>query len=70
MNEIEEQLVDLQSRVAFQDDTIAALNDALADQQGQIERLERMLKILNEQLKQIAPGPAANPADEPPPPHY
>ncbi len=70
MSSIEEQLIDLQTRVAFQDDTIQALNDALSHQQLELERLTRMVKINNEQIKQLAPDPSENQADEPPPPHY
>ena len=70
MSSIEEQLIDLQTQVAFQDDTIQTLNDALSSQQIEIEKLTRMVKIINGQLKQFAPDQASSPSDEPPPPHY
>lgn len=70
MSSIEEQLIDLQTRVAFQDDSIQALNDALSHQQLEIERLMRMVKLINGQVKQLAPESGDNPAHEPPPPHY
>ncbi|RDE19921.1 SlyX protein [Motiliproteus coralliicola] len=67
---LEDQLIELQSRQAFQDDSIQSLSDELAKQQLEIERLGRMVKLLSEQLKQVGTGPTSNPADEPPPPHY
>ena len=70
MSSIEEQLIDLQTQVAFQEDTIQALNDALSHQQIEIERLTQMVKIINGQVKQMAPESSESPADEPPPPHY
>ncbi|MEH6471557.1 MAG: SlyX family protein [Halopseudomonas sp.] len=70
MSSVEEQLIDLQTRVAFQDDTIQALNEALSHQQLELERLTQMVKVLNAQLKQVVPESGANQADEPPPPHY
>ena len=70
MSSIEEQLIDLQTQVAFQDDTIHALNDALSSQQIEIEKLTRMVKIINGQVKQFTPEQSSNPSDEPPPPHY
>ncbi len=70
MPTIEEQLIDLQTQVAFQDDTIQALNDALSHQQLELERLMQMVKIINGQVKQLAPEASESSADEPPPPHY
>lgn len=70
MSSTEEQLIDLQTRIAFQDDSIQALSDALAHQQIEIERLTQMVKIINGQVKQMAPESGEGLADEPPPPHY
>ncbi|MFT6914798.1 MAG: SlyX protein [Motiliproteus sp.] len=70
MSTIEEQMIDLQTQVAFQDDTIQALNDALSHQQLELERLMQMVKVINGQVKQLAPESGESQADEPPPPHY
>lgn len=37
---LEERVTDLESRLAFQDDTIQALNDVLVAQQRVVERLQ------------------------------
>lgn len=65
-----ERLADLESRIAFQEDTLDKLNDTVARQELEIERLTRMIKILNTQLQQLDRGAVGEFADEPPPPHY
>ena len=68
---LKQQLVDLQSQVAFQDDTVSALNEALSQQQQEIITLRRQLTLLkqrqDEQALQIGEG--GPPADQKPP-HY
>ncbi len=62
----------LEERLAFQEDTIQKLDDAMASQQQQIMLMQRQLELIGEQLKQLekvqAEGPSA-PQDERPP-HY
>ena len=72
MNELEQlqqQVIDLQSQLAFQEDTIASLNEALVAQQERIAYLEKMLELLIERYRDSMPDAAA-PVEEPPPPHY
>ena len=64
-----ERLDELESRLAFQEDTISSLNEALVAQQERIAYLEKMLVLLVERYRQSAPE-AALPGEEPPPPHY
>jgi SlyX protein len=69
----EEQLIDLQSRIAFQEDSLIALNDVIARQQQEIDVLERELRLHRDKLVEIldwqATRGAAEPTDEKPP-HY
>ena len=64
-----ERLDELESRQAFQDDTIASLNEALIAQQQRISHLEKMVELLVERYRELAPDAVA-PEEEPPPPHY
>jgi len=64
----EQRLQELESRQAFQDDTIAALNDALYQQQRRIERLELQLGALARRLDDVRGR--LPPEEEAPPPHY
>ena len=49
-NDVEALLVDLQTRLAFQDQTIAELNDVIAGQQHQIDQLTLRVKLLSDKL--------------------
>ena len=56
--------------VAYQDQVIEDLNRSVTAQWLQIENLTLQVKRLVDCLSQTEPGAAADPADEPPPPHY
>lgn len=71
---LQEQVTLLESKMAFQDDTIEQLNLALCDQQKQLQQLTTTVKVLTEKLKELL----ADKPDEPDhfspdaerPPHY
>ena len=67
----ERRLVDLESRSAFQEETVRELNDALVRQQERIDRLEASLNVVVEQLRQGGEDDRQSgaPEDERPP-HY
>ncbi|MCW8886141.1 MAG: SlyX family protein [Motiliproteus sp.] len=66
----DERINELESRLAFQEDTIDLLNDTVTQQQKQIDDLTQMVKIINRQLKTLPQEIGGNSGDEPPPPHY
>lgn len=67
------QIADLESRLAFQDDTIETLNQLVIQQSDQIQRMEHKLKLLGQRLQQLQERSddqePNDPADEVPP-HY
>ncbi|MGF0240682.1 SlyX family protein [Rhodococcus sp. IEGM1300] len=66
---LEERVNDLESRQAFQDDTIQALNDVLVAQQKVVERLQlQMAALLRRQEEMV--GQFESSEEEAPPPHY
>jgi SlyX protein len=67
--EIQLQLIDLQTQVAFQEDTLTALDDVVTSQQRQIERLTALCERLSRQLDQVASSLPASSEPEVPP-HY
>lgn len=67
--DIEERINDLQSRLAFQDDTIQALNDALVGQQRLLERLQLQVAALIKRQDEVS-SQFSVAEDEAPPPHY
>ncbi len=70
MRELVERVVELEMRVAFQDDTMQRLNAVITDQSLRIEQLERRLELMLTDLKSLRGLLYADPSQEPPPPHY
>ncbi len=66
---LEQRVVELESRQAFQDDTIAALNDVLVEQQRIVERLQLQLAALARRQEEMQ-GQFGLDEDDAPPPHY
>ena len=67
--ELEQRVIELESRLAFQDDTIAALNDVVVAQQRDIERLQQQVAILARRQEEMG-GQFGIAEGEAPPPHY
>jgi SlyX protein len=69
--QLQAQVVELQTQVAFQEEAISELNQALIKQQEQLAVLERQWELLKDQAAQQS-QPQSSPvtAAEPPPPHY
>jgi SlyX protein len=66
---LEERVTDLESRLAFQDDTIQALNDVLVAQQRVVERLQlQMVALLKRQEDMV--GQFESFEEDAAPPHY
>ena len=65
----EARLIELESRLAFQDLVLEKLNEAVIRQQQQIERLEAISKGLSERIGDLADVGEGGSADEVPP-HY
>ncbi|MCP3865413.1 MULTISPECIES: SlyX family protein [Marisediminitalea] len=61
---------ELQTKLAFQEHTIDALNDALSSQQRQLEKMEFQLKHVIDKVKGMEPSNIAKMSEETPPPHY
>lgn len=68
--DLELRIVELETRLAFQEQALAELSDALAEARIEGGRLaERMRQALDD-LKQARGEAFADPVAEPPPPHY
>lgn len=69
---LEDKILDLETRISFQEHTIGELNDTVYAQQRQIDRLEHALRDMLGRLKQMVgdnDGPDSDDATERPP-HY
>lgn len=67
--DLESRVIELESRLAFQDDTIATLNDVVIEQQRVIERLLLQVAALARRQEEMV-GQFGIAEDEAPPPHY
>lgn len=65
-----ERLIDIETKLAFQEHALAELNDAVLRQQAEIRRLTAQVEVLTDRLRALAPSPIASQAEETPPPHY
>jgi SlyX protein len=73
--DLEARLIELEMRLAFQEQTLQELSDALAaarnEEAGNALLLHRALEDLRQLRLTMAAGPvSADPSQEPPPPHY
>lgn len=67
---LEQRIVELETRLAFQEQALAELSDALAAARIEAaEHAEAMRRTL-EEMKQSRGEFYADPSEEPPPPHY
>ncbi len=64
----EDRLIDIETKMAHQEQLLSELNDALTDQQAQISRLESLCQSLIDRLKSL--GEQADPSGDERPPHY
>lgn len=67
---MEQKLIDLEVRLAFQEQEIHALNTVVVKQQNQIDQLLDAIKVLREKMQEMTPSNMAPQSDEEPPPHY
>jgi SlyX protein len=63
-------LEELETRVAFQEQALTEMSDALATARLEVARNTEMLQRALNDLKQVRTQLYADPGDEPPPPHY
>ena len=67
---MENRLIELETRLAFQDETLQTLSIELGRQQQEIALLTQEIAALKAQLRSLAPDLTAGRMPEPPPPHY
>lgn len=61
---------ELETQLAFQESTVASLNEVVTDQQTQIDALREQIKYLKLQMQTLAETVDSHDGEEPPPPHY
>ncbi|OUR64720.1 hypothetical protein A9Q79_05310 [Methylophaga sp. 42_25_T18] len=65
-----DEIIDLQTRIAFQDGLLEELNQVITSQQQQITRLEMAMGVMKSQIQTMQSAQSEGEQVEPPPPHY
>ena len=66
---MQNEIIELETKIAFQEDMIQSLNSTLAEQQQELVELKKDIEELQTQLRNLAPSLSAATTDETPP-HY
>ncbi len=69
-DDLQQRIVELETRLAFQEQSLAELSDALAASRLETARNADLLRRALEEMKQTRGDFFADPSEEPPPPHY
>lgn len=69
-DDLQRRLVELETRLAFQEQALAEMSDALAASRLETARNAELLRRALEEMKQTRGDFFADPSEEPPPPHY
>lgn len=67
---LEQRLVELETRVAFQEHALNELSEALADARAEGSRTAELMRNMLTDLRKVRTELYADAAEEPPPPHY
>ena len=67
---MEDRIIELETKISYQEHLIQELNDVITHQQKQIDALEVEMKRIRDHLKSSNASQIARPEEEVPPPHY
>ena len=70
IEQLESRVNDLECQLAFQEQTIEELNDALSQQQLLITKMQDQMKYVVGKVKNMDSSNLADQSQEAPPPHY
>ncbi|HFD31265.1 MAG TPA: SlyX family protein [Gammaproteobacteria bacterium] len=67
---LSEKIIELESKLAFQEHTIQELNEVVTLQQTELMLFKNQLKLLHERLESQSESNIVDASKETPPPHY
>lgn len=67
---MDERLIEIETKLAYQEHTISELNDVIYRQQQQIDQLERICKALTDRVQDMAETSTSDKGGYEKPPHY
>ena len=70
MNELEDKIIEIETKLAFAEESIEQLNDVIVSQQKMLDKLTRQIQLLDKKIDDESQNwQQTNPTDETPP-HY
>ena len=66
----ESRLIEIETKLAHQEDLVNELNGVVTDQQAQISRIEEMCRALVSRVRSISDGEVVGSPEDERPPHY
>ena len=70
MDSLQQQIDELETKLAFQDLTVEQLNQEVIKLNDLLSRQQQQIQMLVGKLQAIAPSNIASQSEETPPPHY
>jgi len=67
---MENRIIELETKISYQEHLLQELNEVITSQQRQIDSLEKEVRRIREYLKQVHTSDIARPEEDIPPPHY
>lgn len=67
---LEQRLIELETRLSFQEHALGELSDALAEARAEGSRTAELMRSMLTDLRKVRTELYADAAEEPPPPHY
>ena len=66
----QDRIIDIETKLAYQEHAIGELNDVIYRQQQQIDQLERLCQSLTNRLQDVVESTSVNKDGHEKPPHY
>jgi SlyX protein len=68
--QFDRRFTELETRLAFQEQALTEMSDALASSRAENSRTQELLRQALDDLRQVRTVLHSDPGNEPPPPHY
>ena len=70
MNELEDKIIEIETKLAFAEESIEQLNDVIVSQQKMLDKVTKQIQLLDKKIEDESQNwQQTNPIDETPP-HY
>ena len=66
----EDRLIEIESKLAHQEQLVLELNEVVTEQQSKIMQLEQLCKSLVERIRSLGEAATGDTPQDDPPPHY